>query len=220
MFCSLLLRVHPSQGVLLVWDQLRESREEAFPPYRDQSVTFWLILMNALPCYQRHLEGNYLSCSCCKLGAARSLWPDRHSHGGVKWESDSTVILGRSEEGLWNSHKNQDVFLAWTAKKENAKRKDNKFNFLFTNLFIFFFQKPTLKWQLVILKSACTGDMSYGKKWSTEQSGWKQWGISALVWRKRFVEEKTIITPLYSHSDRKGQPLLVSMVCASKEHSW
>lgn len=143
MFCSLLLRVHPSQGVLLVWDQLRESREEAFPPYRDQSVTFWLILMNALPCYQRHLEGNYLSCSCCKLGAARSLWPDRHSHGGVKWESDSTVILGRSEEGLWNSHKNQDVFLAWTAKKENAKRKDNKFNFLFTNFFFFFSEAHT-----------------------------------------------------------------------------
>lgn len=84
----------------------------------------------------------------------------------------------------------------------------------------FFFQKPTLKWQLVILNSACIGDMSYGKKWSTEQSGWKQWGISALVWRKRFVEEKTITTPLYSHSDGRGQPLLVSMVCVSKERSW
>lgn len=187
MCCSLLLTVQPSQGVLLVWDQLWESKEEAFPHYRDQSVIFGLILTNTLPCYQSRLEGNYLSCSFCKLGAARSLWPDRHSHGGVKWESDSTVILGRSEEGLWNSRKNQDVFLAWTAKKENAKRKDNKFNFLFRNhvFLIFFFQKPTLKWQLVILKSACTGDMSYGKKWSMEQSGWKQWGISALVWRKR-----------------------------------
>lgn len=84
----------------------------------------------------------------------------------------------------------------------------------------FFFQKPTPKWQLVILKSACIWDMSYEKKWSAEQSGWKQWGISALVWRKRFVEEKTVITPLYSHSDGRGQPLLVSMVCVSKEYSW
>lgn len=84
----------------------------------------------------------------------------------------------------------------------------------------FFFQKPTLKWQSVILKSACIWDMSYEKKWSAEQSGWKQWGISALVWKKRFVEEKTVITPLYSHSDGRGQPLLVSMVCVSKEYSW
>lgn len=87
--------------------------------------------------------------------------------------------------------------------------------------FFFFFPEAHTQVTVGNINTACIWDVSYGKKWSTEQWGWKQWGISALVWRRRFVEEKTVITALYSHSDRgRGQPLLVSMVCMSRERSW
>lgn len=101
------------------------------------------------------------------------------------------------------------------------KRKNNEFKLLFRNHQFFFFSEAHTQVTVGNINTACIWDVSYGKKWSTEQWGWKQWGISALVWRRRFVEEKTVITALYSHSDRgRGQPLLVSMVCMSRERSW
>lgn len=58
--------------------------------------------------------------------------------------------------------------------------------------------------------------MERSDPWSSQAGNNEEY--QPLFGEKGLVEEKTVITPLYSHSDGRGQPLLVSMVCASKEH--